>query len=454
MEDAALLPHLMNLISAAGPAIRDSRVRTKLEPLVLGTLCGDSPKTITSILEFDAERGNRDNSLDDWSAFYRFFSQSSWELEEFFGIVFSCAMSFCKEGDPVRILVDDTLLRKTGKRIPGAAYARDPLSPPFNTNLVWGQRMICISLLVRASPTASYRAIPICFLLKPPVRPPKNATDEERQEFKELKKKNNMSVAGRQMLDWVRERLDAMPGGSARRLFVAADGSFANRTFLEKPPHDTVIVARCRDDLNLRRPIDPDKKVGKRKYGGRLPTPRQINQDAAFPEKELATGVKHQKATVRYKAVDGIRWPTALKDQPCGILTVKGQYFNKGGKRQNTRPAYLIVTGDYDSADMEDILETYLLRWEIEVGFRDQKNGLGIGKAQVWNKNSVARVPGFMSACYSMLLMASMRAFGDERGEKFAHLPKWRSKTPNRPSLRDLVELLRREVRSAIRTAA
>jgi hypothetical protein len=331
MEDAALLPHLMNLISAAGPAIRDSRVRTKLEPLVLGTLCGDSPKTITSILEFDAERGNRDNSLDDWSAFYRFFSQSSWELEEFFGIVFSCAMSFCKEGDPVRILVDDTLLRKTGKRIPGAAYARDPLSPPFNTNLVWGQRMICISLLVRASPTASYRAIPICFLLKPPVRPPKNATDEERQEFKELKKKNNMSVAGRQMLDWVRKRLDAMPGGSARRLFVAADGSFANRTFLEKPPHDTVIVARCRDDLNLRRPIDPDKKVGKRKYGGRLPTPRQINQDAAFPEKELATGVKHQKATVRYKAVDGIRWPTALKDQPCGILTVKGQYFNKGG---------------------------------------------------------------------------------------------------------------------------
>ena len=454
MEDVILLPRLMNLITTVGPAIKDSRVRARLESLVLGTLCGKNPKTITSILAFDAECGNRDNSLDDWSAFYRFFSQSSWELEEFFSIIFSCAMSFCKEGESIKVLIDDTLVRKTGKKIPGAAYARDPLRPPFHTNLVWGQRMVCISLLVRASPTVPYRSIPICFLLKPPVRLPKNATDEQRQEFKELKKKSNMSIAGRQMLDWVRKRLDAMPGGSTRRLIVAADGSFANRTFLEKPPHHTIIIARCRDDLNLRKPIAPDKKVGKRKYGDKVPTPKQINQDATIPEKELTTGVKHQRATVRYKTVDEVRWPTVLKNQPCCILTVKGQYFHKGGKRQQTKPAYLIVTGDYDIKDIEEILEVYLLRWEIEVGFRDQKNGLGIGKAQVWNENSVMKVPGFMSACYSMLMMASMRAFGDERGEQFAHLPRWRSKTPNRPSLRDLIELLRREVKSTIHKAA
>ncbi len=114
----------------------------------------------------------------------------------------------------------------------------------------------------------------------------------------------------------------------------------------------------------------------------------------------------------------------------------------------------MIVTGSYDTADIEEILEVYLLRWEIEVGFRDQKNGLGIGKAQVWNKNSVAKVPGFMSACYSMLLMASLKAFGDKRGEQFTRLPRWRSKTPSRPSLRDLVELLKREVRCTIHKAA
>ena len=179
-------------------------------------------------------------------------------------------------------------------------------------------------------PNRPLSSILICFLLKPPVRLPKNQRCAAPS--KELKKKSNMSIAGRQMLDWVRKRLDAMPGGSTRRLIVAADGSFANRTFLEKPPHHTIIIARCRDDLNLRKPIAPDKKVGKRKYGDKVPTPKQINQDATIPEKELTTGVKHQRATVRYKTVDEVRWPTVLKNQPCCILTVKGQYFT--GKRQ------------------------------------------------------------------------------------------------------------------------
>ena len=454
MADSTLLPYLLDLIACMAPAIKDSRVRERLRSLVLGVLCGDSPKTITSILKFDAECGNRNNDVDDWSAIYRFFSQSSWELEEFFAILLSCGLSFYKEDDPVRLAIDDTLLRKTGKKIPGSSYARDPLSPPFNTNLIWGQRMLCISLLVRVSPSAAYRSIPICFLLMPPVRPPKGASEEELADFREFRKKNTMSVAGRRLLDWVRERIDALPGGNARKVIVAADGSFANRAFMMDPPHDTTIVARCRDDLNLRRPIAPDQKVGKQKYGDRVPTPGKINQDETIPARAYSAGNKHQKATVRYKWVAGVRWPTALKDQPCGILTLKGQDFRKGGKQQHTRPAYLVVTGDYDSVGVEAILETYLLRWEIEVGFRDQKNGLGIGKAQVWSKNSVKRVPGFMSVCYSMLLMAAMRAFGDERGEQFAHLPRWRSRTPNRPSLRDLIELLRREVRSTIRKAA
>lgn len=454
MEDLSLLPCLLELVSRLAPAIKDSRVRKKLPSLVLGVLGGENPKTLTSVLGFDAECGNRNNLLDDWSAFYRFFSRSSWELNEFFAILFSYGLAFYKEGEPVMIAIDDTLLRKTGRKIPDASYARDPLSPPFNTNLIWGQRMLCISMLIRASPSAAYRSIPICFQLTPPLRLPKGASEEDIRTFKELRKKSRMSIAGRQRLNWVRECLDTSPGGKARQLIVAADGSYANRAFMLDPPHDTVIVARCRDDLNLREPIAPDIKVGKQKYGDRLPTPKQISQDDTFAEKVLSVGNKHQKVTARYKWVHGIRWPTALKDQPSGILTVKGQYYVKGGKQQHTRPAYLVVTGNYDSVGVEAILEAYLLRWEIEVGFREQKNGLGIGKAQVWNTNSVKRVPGFMSVCYSMLLMAAMKAFGDERGEAFARLPKWRSKTPNRPSLRDLIELLRREVRSTVRKAA
>jgi hypothetical protein len=45
---------------------------------------------------------------------------------------------------------DDTLVRKSGKRIPGVAYARDPLSPPFQVNLVLGQRFLQTSVMIKA----------------------------------------------------------------------------------------------------------------------------------------------------------------------------------------------------------------------------------------------------------------------------------------------------------------
>ena len=44
---------------------------------------------------------------------------------------------------------DDPLLRKTGQKIPGTTYARDPLSPPFQVNLVLGQRFVQTSLLIQ-----------------------------------------------------------------------------------------------------------------------------------------------------------------------------------------------------------------------------------------------------------------------------------------------------------------
>ena len=44
---------------------------------------------------------------------------------------------------------DGTLLRKTGRKIPGAAYTSAPLSPPFYVNLVLSQRFVQSSVMVR-----------------------------------------------------------------------------------------------------------------------------------------------------------------------------------------------------------------------------------------------------------------------------------------------------------------
>ncbi len=63
----------------------------------------------------------------------------------------------------------------------------------------------------------------------------------------------------------------------------------------------------------------------------------------------------------------------------------------------------------------------------------------------MWNETAVPKQPVLVVAAYSALLLASLIAFGAERGEAYAALPKWRRRA-KRPSCLDLITLLRKEM--------
>ena len=445
METRALLSHFLWYLSMATAVFKDARSKMHVCEMGVASIVAACPKTITSLVEFNSAHGNPALDHGNWSASYRLLSTCKWKLKELSWVLLDSALEFIGAGEPVMLAIDDTLLRKTGRRIRGCAYARDPLSPPFQANLVWGQRILCVSVLVRSSSTSAYRAVPVFFLHVPSVKIPANASEEDLEKLVEMRKKNKMAAVARRLVEAIRKHLDDN-GLSGKKLVVCADASFANRQFLHGELHDTAMVCRCRSDLRLVRPLRKEERVGKRLYGERLPTPEEMHRDEGVAESALECGVMHQHAKITYKSMRDVRWPTALRNQPCSVCAVKGQYYSKYGKRQHTHPAFLVMTGDIAGVAPETLLEAYLLRWEIEVGFRDQKNWLGIGKAQVRNSVSVRKTPAFMSACYSMLLLASMKAFDDKRTEAFGQLPRWRTVAPQRPSIRDLSRLLQREV--------
>jgi hypothetical protein len=91
------------------------------------------------------------------------------------------------------------------------------------------------------------------------------------------------------------------------------------------------------------------------------------------------------------------------------------------------------------------LLQIYFDRWQIEVNHREEKDTVGVGQAQLWNEVSVPKQPVLAVASYSALLLASLLAFGAERGEAYALLPKWR-RNAKRPSCLDLIALLRKEM--------
>jgi hypothetical protein len=65
-------------------------------------------------------------------------------------------------------------------------------------------------------------------------------------------------------------------------------------------------------------------------------------------------------------------------------------------------------------------------------------------KIRVWNEASVDRLPAFLVASYSCLLLASLQAYGVKRTQDYIQPPKWQRRR-TRPSCLDLLSQLRLE---------
>ena len=130
-----------------------------------------------------------------WSGEYFLHARAVWEPQALFAPVLREALALCP-GKLVGVAVDDTRLRKTGRSIPQAAWHRDPMSPPFHTNLMLGLRFLQASLLVplHRNGLFSARALPIRFEEVSTVKKPgKRATEESWEQYKKDKKRFNLS---------------------------------------------------------------------------------------------------------------------------------------------------------------------------------------------------------------------------------------------------------------------
>jgi hypothetical protein len=410
--------------------------------LGLGLLCGQKPKTITSGLEW-LERDRQD-----WSADYRLFSQAQWKVPDLFASVFEQAVASPSLAAALRVYTgtDDTLLRKTGKKTPGTTYARDPLSPPFQVNLVLGQRFVQTSLLLPPAGTDHpWRALPVSFSHAPTPKIPKRGSPEQKAAVKEFRKQHRLSVIALDQLAVCRRQLDGQTGGADKWLIDAVDGSYANRTFFRGLPERTHVLARVRKDAKFRAYLPPDQRRGARKYGPTLPTPLASLADPALPWQSGSLFITGQFRTLHYKELAGLCWPKVSGARPLRLILIKaaGYRLCKGGKLLYREPAFLLTTDQTTPAT--ELIAAYLARWEVEVNFRDEKTVLGVGQAQVHNPQAVARAPAFLVACYALLLWSNILVFGDQRTAAFPKLPRWRTIPPLRPSTRDLVRLLREQ---------
>jgi hypothetical protein len=378
-----------------------------------------------------------------WSAEYFLHSRCPWEPQDLFGPILKRALAYCPQR-LVGVALDDTRLKKTGRSMAQAFYSRDPLSPPFHLNLTLGLRFLQASLLVPLYRTSKVgtRAVPIRFQEVSRVkRPGKKSSEELKKQYREAVKQKSLSRSFVEMGKQLRQELDQV-GGRGKTLVLAGDGSFCNRTCFAEIPERSVLLVRARKDakLCLRAPLDSRRFYAVEKF-----TPEQVRKDEAHAWKTTKIFYGGKRRKIRYKEVSAVYWQRGAKQRALRLIVVAPTPYRKShSKRLYYRdPAYLL-TSDLQSS-IKQLLQIYFDRWQIEVNHREEKDTLGVGQAQLWNPIAVPKQPVLAVAAYSALLLASLQAFGAERGQAYAELPKWR-RNARRPSCLDLVTLLRKEM--------
>lgn len=278
----------------------------------------------------------------------------------------------------------------------------------------------------------------ICLLHAPsPHKPSRRADAQQWQSWRAASAASAISRRGAERLTHLRHAIDQFAGGARRPLLVCADATFTNRTVLRDLAPRTILLGRIRKDARLYAlPTAEEENQGRgrrRCYGQRLPTPEQWRRDESLPWTTVQAFTAGNVYDFDIKFITPLRWKHAGGHRQLSLLIGRPVAYRprKRAPLSYRNPAYLIATDPHLAP--EQILQSYLWRWEIELNFRDEKTLLGFGQPQVRSDPAVRTTATFFVFVYALLLLALQNCH-------LAHSPlprpRWQRLRPQRPHLR------------------
>lgn len=362
----------------------------------------------------------------DWAADCRLYSRRRFDQDAGFATVRNRILKALPDDQPFIVGIDDTIVRKAGKRTHGSKWRRDPLGPPFQINLVRAQRFFQISAALPL-PNQAFRMLPID-LVHSPTRP---GTDDP-----------SVTQVAVSRLHALRNQLDEQD--PSRPLWVVADGGYTNQTVLRNLPERTALIGRVRKDAKLSYPPEEPRTKGRRRvYGEDAPRPQELARDKTVAWEQCYVSVGAKQVRFRYKTIAGLKSRKAGGDQTLRLIVVAPRRYKrrKTGRLLYKSEAFLICT-DPD-APIRDILRAYLYRWDVEVNFREVKSILGMEEALVRTEASTQLHAASVAIAYGFLHLAH----AEVQAEPLPR-PKWR-KTPEKPkriTTTELLQILRQQL--------
>lgn len=384
--------------------------RLLFEQLVTAWALCPGRRTLTRIWSvIPAERRRR------YGAYARWVRKGAWSMDELWHRLLTHLVAhLVPDDDRLTLLLDDTLVHKSGRQVDGAGFFHDPVTSTAVAHKVsaWGLNVIVLALRVVAPWGGEPLALPVMICLR-------------RKGDDELTLIEQAASMIFQLARWLPEH----------RFRVVADGAYASLLRYDFPR--TVVVTRLRRDaaLNDLAPPRTGRRGRPRTRGARLPTPPELAKAAAH--------WTPAQICVRGRMVERLLWSRTLlwyetaRSRPLLLVIVR----DPTGHQHDD----YFITSDTAMTPAE-VAGLYSDRWAIEDTNRNLKQHLGVHNPQTWVGDGPERVVALAAWLYSAVWQWYVVCHG-------ASAP-WQPRPwyPNKrtPSFADALAAFRRETWSAI----
>lgn len=324
-------------------------------PLIVGWIICQGRHSISRVIQAAQVIGNGDHH----SNLYRFLSKGRWSTDDVGRVLLRLLLPFSPA--EVTLILDDTLSRKSGPHIFGAAMHYDAHRSTYGRGTAAGRKgffeyahnWVVAAIWIRL-PWGQGRglAVPILFRIY---------RSKKRCPQRKYRKRTEIAA---ELIDLVSSWL---PEG--RRLHVVGDAEYACRTIVRKLPDNASFTGPMSMDAALY--ASPTKHRGRgrpRRKGKRLPSPQKLGNSW----RRVTVSIYGKKVIAKVKMMTCL-WYTVAGTRLVRVIVTR----DPSGRIADR--AYF-TTAVESSAD--SIMAQFARRWEIEVAFRNTKQAMGIQDPQ------------------------------------------------------------------------
>jgi len=358
--------------------------------IVAGWLLGGGRRTVTHVLLMGDGL-----KIKTFSCYHRFFSKARWTIDSMGHVIVAMVLKFIPKDAPIVAAIDDTLNRKTGKRIWAAGMHHDPiLSTGKRCAFSFGHNWVVLSIQLRfAFAPDKVWSLPILMRLyrrkQKPGRP--------RQERKAIGQARPGEYRTRPQLasEMIALLASWLPNRTIR---VVGDSAYAGKSISRNLPDSAHLTSRM--VMNAALYDQPSKRRkgalgAPRKRGKRLPSPVELAESRKVRWTKNRATLYGRRVRVWYKSCTAL-WYNSAGTRLLRIVVVRD-------------PSRRRKDDCFFSTDLtlsaKAILELIAMRWSLEVAFYNAKQFLGLEDPQNRTPQAVQRTAPMALYLHTLVIL-------------------------------------------------